>query len=493
MSPEMQTISDILEAGARSSMTLDQIIKQEIKDWQASSARREMLIGQRYYTGVQDILKRKRMVIGEGGIQVEAANLANNRLVHGFVRKLVDQKIGYLLSKPMNIQTDNNDYQKLLSEYFSKAFLRQFQNLGKEAINKGRAWLHPYYDENGRLSFIRIPAEEIIPLWRDAAHTELDAIIRVYSVEAYLGTEKKTIQKVEFWDSNGVKRYTMGAGDHTPAATATLIPDMEASDGAHFVALDSKGKEQPLNWERIPFICFKCNDEEIPLIRFVKSLVDEYDAKKSDNSNNLEDLPNSIYVLKNFDGEDLGEFRRNMSAYRAVKVSDDGGVDTISLDIDTEAFKTHMEMTRKDIYEFGRGIDTQSDKFGNSPSGIALRFLYSDLDMDANILETEFQASLDQLRWFIDQHIANTTGTDYSGEAVDYIFNRDILINETETITGIKDSVGVLSRETLVANHPYVNDTNEELARLEAEEKKAMDDANLYPTLPNEDGTGGAA
>src|SRR5690606_23549857 len=127
-----------------------------------------------------------------------------------------------------------------------------------------------------------------------------------------------------------------------------------------------------------------------------KTLVDDYDRQKSDNSNNLEDLPNSIYVIKNYDGTNLGEFRRNLATYRAVKVyseqGSDGGVDTISLDIDVEAFKTHMDLTRKDIYEFGRGVDTQSDKFGNSPSGIALRFLYADLDMDANDIETEFQA-----------------------------------------------------------------------------------------------------
>jgi len=478
MTSEMQRITSIIEAGAKSGMTIEQIIQQEIDDWLNSNERKLMLTGQRYYIGDADILKRKRTIIGDGGHQIEVNNVANNRLVHNFVRKLADQKVGYLLAKPLSIQTNNETYQGLLSDMLNKSFLRLIQNIGKESINKGRAWLHVYYDEEGTFSFKRIPSEEIIPLWRDAAHTQLDALIRVYEVEVYEGTKKKTITKIEFWDKNGVSRYVKGNGE--------LIPDVEAGDaGSHFYVTNGEDSERGYNWDRVPFICFKYNDEEIPLIKFVQPLIDDYDKQKSDNANNLEDLPNSVYVLKEYDGADLGEFRRNLSVYRAVKVSGEGGVDTLSLDIDTEAYKTHMEMNRKDIYEFGRGVDTQSKEFGSSPSGISLKFLYADLDMDANIIETEFQASMEQLRWFIDQHIFNTTGKDYSGEKVDFIFNRDILINETDAITNAKNSVGIISNETIVANHPWVTDAKDEMERLKKQNDEELD--KEYGGLPDDE------
>lgn len=488
MTPEMRQFTSIIEAGAASAMSLQQIIKQEIDEWRTSKERKLMLTGQRYYVGDSDILSRKRTVIGEGGIQTEAKNVANNKLMHAFIRKLVDQKVGYLLSKPMSIQTEKTEYQGLLSDMLNKSFLRTLKNVGKESINKGRSWLQVYYDEKGALSFKRIPSEEIIPLWMDSAHTELNAVIRIYEVEAFEGTEKKVLQKVEFWDRQGVQRYVMeGSG---------LIADVEAGDGSHFAVVDGDGNEQGYNWERVPFVCFKYNDEEIPLIKFIQSLIDDYDKQKSDNANNLEDMPNSVYVIKNYDGADLGEFRRNLSVYRAVKVSDEGGVTTLSLDIDTEAYETHMEMSRKDIYEFGRGVDTQAKEFGSNPSGISLKFLYADLDMDCNIIETEFQASLEQLRWFIDQHIANTTGTDFSGEDVDFIFNRDILINETEAVTNAKDSVGVISDETIVANHPWVTDTQAELERMAKQKEEEFEQAQKYgglpPDKPPTDGVDGA-
>lgn len=122
----MATLTDeyirIIEAGAKSAMSIEQIIKLEIDLWLRSTERQWMLIGHQYYVGDHDILRRKRMVIGEGGQLVETKNLANNKLVHPFVRKLVDQKVGYLLSLPISIQTQNATYLGLLNDVFDKSF-----------------------------------------------------------------------------------------------------------------------------------------------------------------------------------------------------------------------------------------------------------------------------------------------------------------------------------------------------------------------------------
>lgn len=465
-------IDKILSDGANSVMTLEEIIQEEIKEWYSSKERRLMLDGQKYYKGDADILNRKRMAIGEDGELEEVTNLANNKLIHNFVRKLVDQKVGYLLSKPLSVQTKNEQYKKILDDVFNKSFMRLIKNLGKDAVNKGIAWAQVYYNSEGQLRFKRLPSEEIIPLWKDSEHTKLDAIIRVYEVIVYEGHTKKTVQKVEYWDTKQVLRYVNYNGK--------LIPDVEAlEDKGHFSMVDDKGNKQSFTWSKVPFVYFKYNDEEQPLIKFVKSLADDYDRNKSDNSNNLEDLPNSIYVLKDYDGENLGEFRRNMALYRAVKVTGDGGVETRNLEINVEAYKTHIEQTRKDIYEFGRGVDTQSDKFGNSPSGIALKFLYNDLDMDCNIIETEFQASLEYLLWFIDQHLINTGQGDFINENVEFIFNRDTLINETDSINNCKSSVGIISDETIVSNHPWA--TKDELEKIKRQKEE---DYNSYPNFP---------
>lgn len=191
-----QEVFKIIEDGAANAMTIEQIIKQEIDDWYNSQERKDMLAGEKYYRNKSDILDRKRMTIGDGGAQIEAKNLANNKIVHGFLRKLVDQKAGYLLSKEMSIQTENKVYDEMLSGFFDKGFKRMLKSLLKESIKKGRAWLHIYYDEKGNFRFKMLPSEEIIPLWRDAAHTDLQALIRVYEVEAYQGTKRPLSRKL---------------------------------------------------------------------------------------------------------------------------------------------------------------------------------------------------------------------------------------------------------------------------------------------------------
>lgn len=476
---QAEIFAKLIEEGAKDVISDREIIYHEVTEWETSPERDLMITGQRYYENQHDILNRKRLVVGEGGELEEVKNIANNKLVHGFVRKLVDQKVGYLLSLPFTIQTSKEEYLKLLNEYFTKKFYRIFQNLGKEAINKGRAWLHVYYDEQGNFRMKRIPSEEIIPLWEDAEHTELAGVIRTYRIETWIGKKKETIHKVEVWDLSGVYRYVVEGNE--------LIPDVEAGEYSPHLVLENGEESQGLNWERVPFICFKYNSEELPLVNFIKSIVDDYDKQKSDNANNLEELPNGgIYVVKDYDGQDLGEFRRNLAVFRAVKVHGDGGLETLKLDINTEAFKTHMDMQRKDLYELGRGVDTQSDRFGGDKSGIALRFLYADLDMDANIIETEFQAALEQLKWFIDKDIANRTGQDYSGESVNFIFNRDIIINESEVIENASKSVGQISDETIIANHPWVTDVQEELKRIEKQYGKKEDYQETFGEV-NED------
>ena len=106
--------------------------------------------------------------------------------------------------------------------------------------------------------------------------------------------------------------------------------------------------------------------------------------------------------------------------------------------------------------------------------------MYSDIDLDANGMETEFQAAFEDLLFFVNAHLANTGVGNFDGEDVAVIFNRDILINETEAIDNCGKSKGIISDETIVKQHPWVDDPEEELARLKAEKEAAAAEADAY-------------
>jgi SPP1 family phage portal protein len=451
--------------GANAPLSIAEIVKIELETWRSSPKRVAMLDGQRYYEAQNDILNRRRMAIGKNGQLTEVHNVANNRIAHAFLQELVDQKTQYLLGKAFSIKSDDDSFvQAIYSVLGDAETLRHtLKRAAKDAINKGIAWLHVYYDTAGAFTIKRMEPEEMVPLWADNEHTVLNGMIRVYPVEVWEARTRKIIHKVELWTDDGVQRWVEKDG--------VLTEDPDLRSGAHMTTADGK----PFNWQKLPFVAFKYNDEELPLLHKVKTLVDEYDRTVSDDANMLEDQPNKVFVIKNFDGSDLGEFRRNMSIYRAVKVLSDGpgggGVDTLDTTPDVTASNQHLERIRRDIYAFGRGVDTRNERLTGATSGLALKFEYAQLDLDCNSLETGLQVAFQQLLWFVKAHLANTGKGSFENATAQIVCNRDIIINEESAIVMCANSMGMISEETIVANHPWVEDPTAEMERLKAQRR----------------------
>ena len=65
---------------------------------------------------------------------------------------------------------------------------------------------------------------------------------------------------------------------------------------------------------------------------------------------------------------------------------------------------------------------------------------------------------------------------DFENEEATITFNRDILINETEAIESCVKSVGILSDETIIEQHPWVDDVQKELERIKKQKEEQMQD-----------------
>lgn len=481
--------SNILKQNATTRITDTQFIEQEIRRFKFSKRRKEMLDGERYYIGQHDILLRKRTMIGENGDLEEVTNLPNNRIVDNQYKKMVDQKNNYLLGQPLSIRCDNYEYSKVLKKILNKKFLRLMKNVGEDSLNDGIGWLFAYYDEHGEFTFKRFKPYEIIPGWADADHTRLDYAIRIYEVIAYEGKTEKVIEKVEVYDDTGINYFELSGG-------GSLKP-CEPYHKDYFTIIDADNIEQGYNWSRIPLIPFKYNSKEIPLINMVKSLQDGLNLIESNFQNQMEEDPrNTILVLVNYDGQKLGEFRKNLSQYGAVKVKTidgaAGDLKTLQVEVNSENYKVILEIFKKAIIENAMGYDAKDDRLAGNPNQMNIQSMYSDIDLDANGTETEYQASFEELLWFINVHLFNTGQGDFEGEDVDVIFNRDILINESEVIDDCVKSVGLLSDETVVSNHPWIDDPLSELDRIEKQKEKELDQfgTSFNPDVKNKEGAG---
>ena len=56
------------------------------------------------------------------------------------------------------------------------------------------------------------------------------------------------------------------------------------------------------------------------------------------------------------------------------------------------------------------------------------------------------------------------------------IFNRDMMMNETEAIQNCVASAGILSEETILGQHPWIDDPALELERLEKQKQKEREE-----------------
>jgi SPP1 family phage portal protein len=288
----IDNIGKLLKKSRDTAMTESEFFEIEIQKWLCSKKRCEQIKGVKYYAGLQDILKRKREVIGQNGELTEVTNLPNNKILDNQYSKMVDQKSNYLFGKPFTIETENENYLAELKNIFGKKFKKTLQNIAENALNCGIAWVYVYYNEDGELSFKHFEPFEILPFWKDSEHTELDVVVRVYDVEVYEGSTETIQKKVEFYRADGVKRYVYDG--------SKLVPDIENLSQDYIIYEDETGITTAFNWGKIPIIPFKINDKEIPLIRKIKSLQDGINEILSDFQNNMqEDCHNTILVIKN--------------------------------------------------------------------------------------------------------------------------------------------------------------------------------------------------
>lgn len=420
----------------------------------------EMQESIRYYNYEQDILLKKRWTIGREGKMQSIENLPNARIIDNQYKKAVDQKVNYLFSQLPSIKCDDEKYQELVQDLYDNRFLRTLNKVALESYLCGISWLY-ISNDNGELSMIKMDSTEIIPIWQDRNHESLDAIIRVYQTEEYKDGNIKMIDKVALYTKDDVRIYLRDK-DYTEIKEEGYLE----KDGLRY------------SFGEIPFVYFKSNSSEMPLLKRVKSLQDAINAILSNYYDNmLEDPRNTIMILKNYDGQDLGEFRQKLAQYGAVKVSTgvdgaDGDVNTLEVNVNSENYRLILDLLKEKLIENAMAFDMKSDKTSNAPNELNIKSMYSDMELDANQTSLEFTASLEHLERFLKQ-IKNIKNDKLISTTE---FKRNLMVNDEATINMIIQSEGLLSKKTLLSHHPFVDNVDEEIRAIDDEDSIEMGD-----------------
>lgn len=432
-------------------------INQTIADLIAKHDPSLMLVGVDYYNNDTHIKGRQIWYYEDGQKKVDT-EATNHRVSHNWHKILVDQKVAYLLGRPPVISAEDEQFAEQLNVLLDETWDDRLQELAKNASNKGTEWLMPFIDAAGNFRYIIIPAEQCIPVYETDYEEELVAMLRYYP--AVVGGETKT--RAEWWTAEGVSTYI---------ETEAGVYALESEDG-HFLM-----NGVPMGWGQVPFVEFPNNIERFADLKYYKEQIDVYDTIVSDLANDLTDVQKLIFVLKGYGGQSLAEFLQNLRYYRAIQVDPDAGagVETLSADPPITAIDSALDRLEENIYLFGQGVNTKTDKFGSAPSGIALKFLYSLLDLKSNIMARRFSVAITNFCWFAARYLEIKGVGTFDPHSVKITYNKSLLINDLELSQIAASSMGIISQETIVAHHPWVEDAQAELTRLQSEQESKVD------------------
>lgn len=422
------------------------------------------LTADRYYRNKNDIIFNKKN--SEENKENPLRN-ADNRVSRNFYGLLVNQKASYMFTTPPLFDIGNQQANQSISDVLGDIYAKNCKDLCVKASNSGLAWVHYWVDEENKFDYGVIDAKEIIPIWDDHLNKKLLAILRVYKK---IDDKGKAWTIYEYWTDTECSFFQKPDGQTIDEG---LIPYFIFMD---FASADSEKKTNQLNHGlgKIPFIAFPNNNIYTSDLDNIKALCDTYDKVYSGFANDLEDIQEIIFLLTNYAGTDLAEFLSDIKKYKTIKLqsggaNDPSGLETLTIDIPVEAREKLLDMTRKAIFEQGQGVDPQPQDFGNA-SGVALKYLYSLLELKAGLMETEFRLGFGELvRAICDyKHIEVKTLTQ--------TWTRTAIANDSELASICKDSVGIISNKTILKNHPFVENADAEEKQLEKEKAKAMED-----------------
>lgn len=423
----------------------------------------------RYYLGDNDIMYRKPKDKCD-----EPLRNADNRIAFNFHSLLVDQKASYMFTAPPLFDTKDDTLNEIVAATLGDGYAKKCKDLCVDASNAGVGWLHYWIDEKKGFCYGVIPSMQVRPVYSLRLEKELEAVLRTYRMVDDNGDEW---QIYEIWNDKECQAYRKRAEMFQPF------------DMFSYVNLD--GTAEPTNTFRhdfgaVPFIPFPNNNVCTGDLDKIKNLIDSYDKTYSGFVDDLEDIQQVVFVLTNYGGADLKQFLSDLKYYKTIQVesagSDDkSGVSTLTIDIPVEARDKLLDITRKAIFDMGQGIDPQQQGFDNT-SGEAMKFLYSLLELKAGLMETEFRSGFGELVRAIGRYYGKEP------EQIVQTWTRTSIRNDAELVDMCQKSVGVISTKTILKNHPFVENAEDEEKELAAEKEKAANDADIYRKAFNQQG-----
>lgn len=420
-----------------------------------SERRRQIAIEKRYYEN--DNMIRDKGILPDN---TDPMRNADNRVSHNFHQLITDEKVSYMFTNPVLFDVQDKNTNKQITETLGDDFKSESAYLCTNATNNKVSWLH-YWIEDNRFQYAVVETEQCKPVFDGKLKKKLIGFYRYYEVveedERY---NIKPYVIFEFWDNKHCEKYKFKG--NLSGTGLTYMPETY--------------EEFEHDLGEVPFIEFKNNRNMISDLYKYKDQIDIYDKVMSGYANDLEDIQQLIYILENYGGEDLKEFLGELKRFKTVKTETgadgktNGGLKTLSIEIPVEARNSILEILKKQIYESGQALQQDNEDFGNA-SGVALKFFYRKLELKAGLTQVEFEKGFAKLVRAIMKFL---NISNWETKPIIQTWTRNMISNDLENAQIAVESKDIISDETIIKNHPWVEEPENEIQKVKEQKEETQ-------------------
>ena len=407
----------------------------------------------KYYHAKNDILMK----------QVKDQSLPNNKIAHPYASYITDTLTGYFMGQGVSYSSLDQsaaDELQMVLEYNDEQ--DENMELAKDASIFGLAVELLYIDEDAQVRLKRLDPREVIIVYDDTLNNDILYGIRYFLCEDWV--EDKRYCQIEVYTDREIITYK---------AEQNLGSLQEISRVPHHFSL-------------CPIVVYDNNEQEIGDFEPVLSLIDAYDKMESDSLDDFDYFVDAYLCLSGLqaDKDDIATMKENRVILLDTE-SDAKWLTKSGSDATIENVKTRLD---KDIHKFSKTPDMSDESFAGNASGVAIKYKTMPMENIVSIKERKFKKGL-QRRIELIYVILALKGSAFDWRAIDIVFTRNLPTNETEIANVVNTLSNIVSKRTLLAQIPFVENVDDEMERLKKQkEENPFYDVRLGLNGENEDG-----
>lgn len=383
-----------------------------------------------------------------------------NIVVVNYCYNIVMNYLGYMTGIEIGYDNDGR-FDEIIDILKYNDVKSEDSELLRNALIFGRAFEINYIDEDGKQRFRTLDPRECIPVYDDTLSNELMYVVRFYSETPV--NEQSEQYRVEVYSGADVKTYrsTMGFSS--------------------FALMD----ERPHFFDQCPVTVFSLNKEEVSIFDKIMSLQDAYNELLSSEVDDFAAFADAYLVLKGItaDEDDLV----SMKEHRVLMMDADADAHYLTKSIGDTQIQNMLQNVNDQIHKISASPDFNDDKF-MAQSGIAMRYKLVGFENAASAIESNMKKALQRRLELICGILGliGGTGEELWREA-QITFSRNLPSDLAQTVQIVNQLRGIVSQETLLTLLPFVQDVDEEMARVRAEKEESMELYNFSSVSEGDD------